>query len=89
MWGGTSCLTCKVQIFQVFIGKMELLICVCTCVICDETPPQDYGGMLVCRAQSKAACPKVRSSEDVVLNQVVSLDEVVYIGKYQPGEMAN
>ena len=89
MWGGTSCLTCKVQIFQVFIGKMELLIYVCTCVICDASPPQDYGGMLVCRAQSKAACPKVRSSEDVVLNQVVSLYEVVYIGKYQPGEMAN
>ena len=44
--------------------------------------------MLVCRAQGKAACPKVRSSEDVVLNQVVSLDEVVYIGNYQPGEMA-
>ena len=45
--------------------------------------------MLVRRAQGKAACPKVRSSEDVVLNQVVSLNEVVYIDKYQPGKMAN
>ena len=57
--------------------------------LCNETPPQDYGGMLVCRAQGKAACPKVRSSEDVVLNQVLSLNEVAYIGKYQPGKMAN
>ena len=45
--------------------------------------------MLVRRAQGKAACPKVRSSEDAVLNQFVSLNEVVHIGKYQPGEMAN
>ena len=45
--------------------------------------------MLVCRAQGKAACPKVRSSEDVALNQVVSLNEVLYIGKYQPSKMAN
>ena len=67
---------------------MVLLICVCTCVICDETPPQDYGGMLVRRAQGKATCLKVRLSEDAVLDQVVSLNEVVHIGKYQPGEMA-